>query len=204
MNPLFPRLRDPDDAEALRVSNDVLSYRAAAGAAAAVAARLAGIERVAVWADPAFQACVGVLGGLAAGAPVVPINPRSSSRELEHIVADSSPTLVLTRAGVDLPAALAALPRYDVALGEVSRSLRDELGPENTALILSTSGTTGLPKGVQVPRRSGCSLCPSDLAQYPQLFSEWQVSRSNPEDANSVRCVSSVLSESRAVLGGRS
>src|SRR5438105_3246600 len=85
MQPLFPRLSDPDDGEALRVGAETIAYGELAAAAAAVAASLKGVERVAVWAEPTLQACAAVLGGLAAGTAIVPVNPRAGSRDGEHI-----------------------------------------------------------------------------------------------------------------------
>ena len=52
--------------------------------------------RVAVWAVPALETCAAVVGALAAGVPVVPINPKAGERELAHIVADCAPALLLT------------------------------------------------------------------------------------------------------------
>src|SRR5215472_11363015 len=49
--PLFPRLDNPDDGEAIRIGDAALSYAELAGAAASVAARLERLERVAVWAE---------------------------------------------------------------------------------------------------------------------------------------------------------
>src|ERR1700734_523225 len=112
--PLFPRLAVPDDAEAIRLGGQALSYRQLAGAAACLAARLRGVGRIAVWAAPTLEFCIGVIGALAAGATVVPINPGSGLRELEHIVADSAPELLLTSGGVELPEQLTHLPRIDV------------------------------------------------------------------------------------------
>ena len=54
---LFPKLRQPDDVEALRFGERVLDYRELAGVAAAIADRLAGARRVAVWATPTLQTC---------------------------------------------------------------------------------------------------------------------------------------------------
>jgi malonyl-CoA/methylmalonyl-CoA synthetase len=152
--PLFPRLAAPDNGEAIRLGEQSLSYRQLAGAAASVATHLRGAGRIAVWAAPTPEFCVGVIGALGAGATIVPINPASGSRELEHIVADSAPELLLTSAGVELPEQLTHLPRIDVDPGAAGGQLPDELSEEAVAFVLYTSGTTGLPKGVQIPRRA--------------------------------------------------
>ena len=112
--PLFPRLDSPDDGEAIRIGDAALSYAELAGAAAAVAARLEGAERVAVWAEPTLELCVAVVGALAAGVGVVPINPGAGPRELEHIVADSAPDRLLARPTMELPRPLRELDRIDV------------------------------------------------------------------------------------------
>ena len=152
--PLFPRLAAPDDGEAIRIGGSALSYRQLAGAASSVATRLRGAERIAVWAQPTLEFCVGVVGALAAGAAVVPINPGSGSRELEHVVADSAPESLLTATGVELPEPITGLPRIDVDSGAGGAQLPDELSESAVAFVLYTSGTTGLPKGVQIPRRA--------------------------------------------------
>jgi malonyl-CoA/methylmalonyl-CoA synthetase len=152
---LFPRLTDPDDDEAIRVGNDALSYRELAAAAAGVSRELEGARRVAVWAQPALESCAAIVGALAAGVSVVPLNPGLGSRELEHIVADSQPERLLAWRGVDPPRQLSGIPRHDVDLGRrEGGGLGDELGEEDVAFVMYTSGTTGPPKGVQIPRRA--------------------------------------------------
>jgi acyl-CoA synthetase (AMP-forming)/AMP-acid ligase II len=134
---LFPALADPTDREALRFGDTSMSYRELADATGAVAAGLAGMRRVAVWAHPTIDTCVAIVGALMAGVPVVPLNPKIGERELEHILSDSAPDLVLdsdfvTGVPVDLP----------------------EPDGEAPALVIYTSGTTGPPKGVVLPRRA--------------------------------------------------
>jgi malonyl-CoA/methylmalonyl-CoA synthetase len=155
--PLFPLLTSPDDREAIRIGDTAMTYAELAGAATATAGRLEGATRVAVWAEPSLELCVAVLGALAAGVTVVPINPGIGSRELEHVVADSAPDRLLARPGVEPPAPLAALERIDIDRASSGRSrepLPDELADEDVAFVMYTSGTTGPPKGVQTPRRA--------------------------------------------------
>jgi malonyl-CoA/methylmalonyl-CoA synthetase len=153
--PLFPSLADPDGREAIRIGNAALTYEQLAGAATATADQLDGTRRVAVWAEPTLQLAIAVVGALAAGVAVVPINPGLGPRELGHIVDDSAPERFVAWPGVDAPAELRNLPRTDIDTDTAGNgALPDELGPEDTAFVMYTSGTTGPPKGVQIPRRA--------------------------------------------------
>ncbi|MFJ4004464.1 acyl-CoA synthetase [Streptomyces sp. NPDC090023] len=154
MSSLFPALTDPRAAgrTALRFGARSLSYAELASAAGAVAVRLRGLGRVAVWATPELETAVAVTGALLAGTAAVPLNPKSGEGELAHILADSEPALLLTAPGAELPPALADLPRLEVSgTGQVPE---DTHGDEDPALIVYTSGTTGPPKGAVVPRRA--------------------------------------------------
>jgi len=100
-----------------------------------------------------MEACVGVLGVLAAGAAAVPINPNVGTREIDHILDDCRPGLLIAEEGVDLPDRLGQLERLPMELDVRSQSeLPPEPSPEAPALIIYTSGTTGPPKGVVLPR----------------------------------------------------
>lgn len=131
------------DEPAVRVGDRALTYAELRGAAGAVAAELAGRRRVAVWAEPTLETCVTVVAACAAGVELVPLNPRLGEAELRHVLEDSGPELV-----VGGPGGL----RVDVSRrAELPRA---EPGPEATALIVYTSGTTGPPKGALLSRRA--------------------------------------------------
>ena len=149
---LFPRLADPDSGEAVRLGEDTLSYRELAGAAAALAARLGGVQRVALSTAPSLELVVGAVGALAAGTTVIPVNPKAGTRELEHIVPQTRAGARPGRGRRELPAALAA-PRVSPWNAAREGALPDDLGDEDTAIILYTSGTTGPPRAsIPAPR----------------------------------------------------
>lgn len=155
MSSLFPALTDgPAERVALRFGERSLTYGGLAGAAGALAERISGAGRVAVWATPELETAVAVTGALLAGVAAVPLNPKSGEKELAHILSDSAPSLVLAAPGAELPAALGGLDRLDVDASGTGTVPAEESSDTDPALVVYTSGTTGPPKGAVIPRRA--------------------------------------------------
>ena len=85
-----------------------------------------------------------MVGALAAGVPIVPVNPKAGTRELEHILER------LARPRWCFGARRAGRRRR--ASGDAG--LPAEVDDEAPAIVVYTSGTTGPPKGVLLPRRA--------------------------------------------------
>lgn len=155
MSSLFPALTaGPAGRVALSFGDRTLTYGELGAAAGALAARIGGAGRVAVWAPPALETAVAVVAALEAGVAAVPLNPRSGEKELGHILSDCAPTVVLAAAGDELPGALGDLERIDVDVRGAAPLPAAHASPEDPALIVYTSGTTGPPKGAVIPRRA--------------------------------------------------
>ncbi len=152
--PLLTGVHELGGEPAVSVGGRGLSYGELREAAAALATQFDGAERVAVWAESTLETCVAAVAALATGVPLVPVNPKLGRSELEHVLTDSAPD-VIVGAPDDLPDAPRALA-VDVNARGAELPATDA-GDEDPALIIYTSGTTGKPKGAILPRRAVAS-----------------------------------------------
>uniref|UniRef100_UPI000AD1D374 type I polyketide synthase n=1 Tax=Streptomyces graminilatus TaxID=1464070 RepID=UPI000AD1D374 len=162
--------RDVTYAELERRTGRLAAYLAGAGVRRG--------DRVAILLGNRVEMVESVLAGVRAGAVGVPLNPRSSDAELAHFLADSGASAVVTdrahlarlnRAGGPHDRTLVLLTGTDpvpsdapggtvlfeeAADAEPSVAPRDDLGLDEPAWMLYTSGTTHRPKGVLSTQRA--------------------------------------------------
>lgn len=143
-------------------------------------------DRVAIQAANSVEFVLCYLAVLQAGLVVVPINPGYTLPELEHILRDSAARLLITDSVVTIASADELRQRHDglrlmlataagndeldtVAglLGRSGNRRLDQHGRtgEELAVLLYTSGTSGLPKGAMLPARALLA----NLAQVAEL-----------------------------------
>jgi mycobactin peptide synthetase MbtE len=121
-------------------------------------------DRVAVLFNQSPRLVIAALGVLKAGAVYLPIDPTYPEDRLSFILDDAAAKLVLREPVTDL----ARYPSTNPAADELVRALH----PNNTAYLVYTSGSTGLPKGVSVQH--------APIAEYFVWFgNEYQVGESD-------------------------
>ncbi|WP_328359683.1 acyl-CoA synthetase [Mycobacterium sp. NBC_00419] len=137
-----------DLGDAVRIDGATLSRSDLVGAATSVAERVGGAHRVAILATPTAATVLAVTGCLIAGVPFVPVPADVGAAERAHMLTDSGAQAWLG----ELPADPGGLPHVPVRLHARSWHRYPEPSPQSTAMVMYTSGTTGLPKGVLISR----------------------------------------------------
>jgi crotonobetaine/carnitine-CoA ligase len=160
--------RDPD-ATWLRTDDLTLTFAQAAGRVAAIAGDLAerGIghgDLVLLTARTTPEYLLSWLGLTALGAVSVPVNPASAPAELTGLIRQVRPTAVVTDPGMhaglggdELPAGV-VIDVHDLGAGKPDRPLTTLPGrpaaPDDLAVLIPTSGTTGRSKLVMQTHRA--------------------------------------------------
>jgi len=118
--------------------------------------------KVGLSVERSVEMVIGMFGILKAGAAYVPLDPNYPAVRLQHVIADTGMTVVLTqshlldRLPLEAMTAL-ALDRAEEALQPFATTNPDlrRLGwtSSNLCYVIYTSGSTGIPKGVMVEHR---------------------------------------------------
>jgi len=149
-----------------------MTYRQLAAEVRALAAAFQALDprpqtRVAICAGNSARHILALLATLASGKVWVPLNYRSTGREIARIIEATEPGIVVTD-GVGRPlVGQPAAAHVDLDGGESEHALaallarhagaepvRHALSRDDTQAIKFTGGTTGLPKGVMQPYRA--------------------------------------------------
>ena len=143
-------------------------------------------ERVAILLQNVPEFIVAYFGAIAAGCVAVPVNYRLSPTEVAYILSDSSASVVVTTAerfekvAVEEGSRGAGIWLLVDDRREGSLSFRDALAvnpvpapapaaPDDVAVLLYTSGTTGFPKGAMISHRNTLFNVDSCLATLGYL-----------------------------------
>lgn len=149
------------DRVAFKNEGDEMTYAELFRAAGATAAHLreSGAQHLAVLDVSSLALPVGVFGAAWAGRPFVPLNYRLTGAELESLVGQIAPSRLVTEAervkGLATLADTEVLARetfLGAARDEGNAPLGEEWGmdPDEIAILLFTSGTTGPPKAAVI------------------------------------------------------
>ncbi|MGZ5827569.1 MAG: AMP-binding protein [Xanthobacteraceae bacterium] len=137
-------------------------------------------ERIAFVTSNGLDACVGLLGGMAARAQIAPLNPAYTEPELEPLLRDVDPKVIVCDAGS--AAKVAALAKKIgvtnvIQIGAGGITAEDLLAKPSVALSLPeesdlsamffTGGTTGVPKAANHTDLSLMAYCYGVVALWP-------------------------------------
>ncbi len=120
-------------------------------------------------------------GAWQTGAVVVPMNIFLNQREFQHVILDAQPTAIIVSdhlreklESVALEHTIPLLTEADIAYAQFSNNGANDVlsftplarEPDDLAVLLYTSGTTGMPKGVMLSSRNILTNCAQGAALF--------------------------------------
>lgn len=140
-------------------------------------------DRICVLTDPCSDFAISFFAAVSLGAIWLGLNPKYKPRELEYVIDDSKPTIILiesslkdkdsaktVRAIAEKSGISVFLMGTDAENGGLPESTTlltaSKICPADPAFIIYTSGTTGSPKGALIPHRAPRTV---GLAMYREL-----------------------------------
>lgn len=149
---------------------DQVAKRADDFAAALLSAKVRPGDRVCVLASPNINFLVSFLGTVKIGAIWVGLNPKYTAREIEHVLTDTSASIIFVDHGgsgqdfsdlfktlktdADIYSlsteAFGVFKPYQTLISNAKSRPVPEVDPDQPACIIYTSGTTGAPKGAVI------------------------------------------------------
>jgi fatty-acyl-CoA synthase len=158
------------DSEARRIANGFLALGIGKG------------DRVACLTKYVAECTMLVLAANKIGAVCMPVNWRLAGPEIEYIVNHGEAKFMMADAeflpklaGIDLPRLVKTVSTFPLegyeslaqwSAGQSERDPEFAATPEDTALQLYSSGTTGRPKGVELSHRNIIALCNGGRTRY--------------------------------------
>ncbi|MEO3810977.1 amino acid adenylation domain-containing protein [Sphaerisporangium sp. B11E5] len=147
------------DVPAVRGGGVELTYGELDARAAGVARALRGAgARVGVFVERGVDFVTAILGVAGAGASYVPLDPSWPLSRLRFVIEDSGIGVVLT-AAQPMPVELHGVRAIDVRDVEPAAGGLDAADPGDPLYVMYTSGSTGVPKGVEVTHGGVVRLC---------------------------------------------
>ena len=115
---------------------------------------------IAICVERSLEMLVGVLGILKAGGAYVPLDPTYPRERLSYLLQDTRAPIILTQEKLTdrLPEHDARVVLIDAGWTEISQESCHppacQIDADDPAYIIHTSGSTGQPKGVQIPHKA--------------------------------------------------
>ncbi|MDN4524091.1 amino acid adenylation domain-containing protein [Fictibacillus fluitans] len=130
-------------------------------------------KAVGIIAERSLELIVGMLGVTKTGAAYVPVEPDYPAQRIQHMLEDSGSNLLLMHGTLqqELPPHIKVLDLLDNNLYHSEKKNPVVVcDPDETAVIIFTSGTTGRPKGIMIKHRGVSRLVKQ--ARYVELNEE--------------------------------